>query len=459
METTSATEQFTKSFKGDLITPEEQGYDEARQLWNGLYDKYPAAIARCRKAEDVVTAVNFVRENNMIFSVKGGGHDYAGNSVCDDGLVIDLSPMNKVEIDASNKKAYVQAGAKVGEFDSAAQIHGLATPTGTVSTIGIGGLALGGGSGYLSLRFGLTLDNILSVEIVTADGKIITAREKENEDLFWAIRGGGGNFGIVTSFTFRLHEVGPEVLSFQAYFPYEDSREILQFYRKFMDNAPEELGCYAFFLNVPPIDPFPKEFHGKTTCALIACYTGDLQKGKEELKALENFGKPFLKFLQPMEYTALQKSFDAGMPKGLRWYTKAHYLSEISDFTLETLTDFTENLPGDHTMVYLEPVGGAVAKPSSSATAFPHRNAAYSLHIFPGWNDGAEDAKIIDWAKKFHKKVEAESTGGVYVNLLAHDEKERVRAAYGENYERLKKLKKKWDPKNLFRMNHNIEPE
>ncbi len=458
MNTNSLIEKFSQSFMGDLIVPENEKYNKARQLWNGLYDKFPVAIAYCRNSDDVIEAVNFVRENDMIFSVRGGGHDYAGNSVCDDGLVIDLSMMNKVKIDKENKKAYVQAGAKVGEFDAAAQVHGLATPTGTVSTIGIGGLALGGGSGYLSPRFGLTLDNILSVKIVTADGRLLTANEKENEDLFWAVRGGGGNFGIVTSFEFQLHEIGPEVLSFQSFFAYQDSEEVLRFYRDFMKNAPEELQCYAFFLNVPPVDPFPQEYHGKTSCALIACYSGDPGKGREVLKPLENLENPILKFLQPMEYTALQKSFDAGMPKGLRWYSKAHYLSDLSDTALDILMEFTETLPGAYTMVYLEPVGRAVGNRAPNATAFPHRNAAYSLHIFPGWEDGGEDEKNIAWAKQFHKKMETESNGGVYVNLLAHDEKERIKAAYGKNYGQLVEVKKKWDPNNFFRSNHNVEP-
>lgn len=449
---------FAKEFSGSLILPGDREYDEARRLWNGLYDKYPAGIAKCSNSSEVRQAVKFVRENELLFSVRGGGHDYAGNSVCDNGLVIDLSLMNKVEVDAGKKTAQVEGGATVGEFDAAAQKHGLATTTGTVSTIGIGGLALGGGSGYLSRSFGMTLDNILSVEIVTADGQIISASDEENPDLFWAIRGGGGNFGIVTSFEFRLHEVGPEVISFQAYFPHERSREALQFYREFMANAPDKLQCYAFFLNVPPVEPFPKEYHGKTTCALIACHSGDPEKAKAELKPLQEFGKPFLKFLQPIKYTALQKSFDAGMPKGLRWFTKAHYLSELSDISIKILEKNTRSLPGAFTMTYLEPVGGAVNRKDPAATAFPHRNAAYSLHIFPGWSDAEDDQKNINWAKDLHAALQNEASGGVYINLLSHDEKDRVKAAYGENYSRLKEIKKKWDPENLFRSNHNIDP-
>ncbi|WP_051286555.1 FAD-binding oxidoreductase [Salinimicrobium terrae] len=450
--------KFSEVFEGEMIFPENDRYDKARKLWNGLYNKYPAAIARCGKPSDVVAAVNFVRENDLTFSVRGGGHDYAGNSVCDDGLVIDLSSMNKVEVDPNIKKAIVQGGATVGEFDAAAQKHGLATTTGTVSTIGIGGLALGGGSGYLSRRFGMTLDNVVSVEIVTADGRHILASAEENSDLFWAVRGGGGNFGIVTSFKFRLHKVGRKVLSFQAYFPYEQSREVLEFYRDFMAKASDELQCYAFFLNVPAVEPFPKEYHGKTTCAFIACHTGDPEKGKEELQPLHNFGDPFLKFIQPMEYTALQKSFDAGVPKGLRWFTKAHYLSEISDTAIDILEEYTQQLPGAFTMTYLEPMGGMVKRIKSSATAFPHRDKAYSLHILPGWGEAEKDKENIDWAEEFHRTLQKETVGGVYVNLMSHDEEERVTAAYVQNYDRLVEIKKKWDPDNLFRSNHNIDP-
>lgn len=449
---------FAKEFSGKLILSGDREYDEARRLWNGLYDKYPAGIARCEKTSDVVEALNFVRENDVTFSVRGGGHDYAGNSVCDDGLVIDLSLMNKVDVDPESKTANVGGGATVGEFDAAAQKHGLATPTGTVSTIGIGGLTLGGGSGYLSRRFGMTLDNLLSADIVTAEGNTVKASEKENKELFWAIRGGGGNFGIVTSFKFRLHEVGPEVLSFQAYFPYEKSREVLQFYRDFMKKASVELQCYAFFLNVPPVEPFPQEYHGKTTCALVACHSGDPEKGKTELQTLQDYGDPFLKFLQPIEYTAIQKSFDAGVPKGLRWFTKAHYLDKLDDTAIDILLEQTQPLPGAYTMTYLEPLGGGVNMRDISATAFPHRDKAYSLHIFPGWSDAADDEKNITWAKDFHRAIQKETAGGVYVNLMSHDEKELIKAAYGENYDRLVEVKKKWDPENLFRSNHNIKP-
>ena len=449
---------FQKEFKGHLILAGDEKYDNARQLWNGLYEKYPAAIAYCKIPSDVVTAINFVRENQLIFSVRGGGHDYAGNSVCEDGLVIDLSPMNKVEIDPGLLTAAVQGGATVGEFDAEAQKFGLATPTGTVSTIGIGGLTLGGGSGYLSRRFGMTLDNLISAEIVTAEGKIVTARETENQDLFWAVRGGGGNFGVVTSFKFKLHEVGPQVLSYQAFYPFEDSEEVLKFYREFMQTAPAELQCYAFLMNVPPVEPFPKEFYGQTTCALIACYSGNPEDGEAVIKSLQDFGKPFLKFQQPVEYTAIQKSFDAGMPKGLRWFTKAHYLNDLNENVINVFKQFTKSLPGNYTMAYLEPMGGAANKIAPSATAFPHREAAYSVHIFPGWDDKAEDEKNIKWAKDFHKAIASEATGGVYLNLLSHDEKDRIKAAYGENYQRLVQIKKKWDPKNLFRRNHNIPP-
>ncbi|MBZ9730034.1 FAD-binding oxidoreductase [Salegentibacter sp. JZCK2] len=452
-------EKFAKELEGQLILPGDDAYDEGRRVWNGLYDKHPAGIVRCRKPSEVIAAVNFAREHKLVLSVRGGGHDYAGNSVCNDGLVIDLSLMNKVEVDPEKKTARVEGGATLGQFDAVAQEHGLATTTATVSSVGIGGSTLGGGSGYLLRKHGLTLDNLLSVEIITADGNLITAGKGENEDLFWAIRGGGGNFGVVTSFIFQLHNVGPKVLSFQAYFPYEHSKEILQFYREFMKSAPEEIQCYAFFLNTPPVEPFPEEYHGKTTCALIGCYAGNIKEGETAFKPLEEFGDPFVKVFQPVPYTEIQKSFDPGMPKGLRWYTKAHYLKELNDSTIDILQEFTDPLPGPFTTAYLEPMGGEVNKKDSSATAFPHREAAYSLHIFPGWENPEDDNQNIHWAKTFHKALEKETLGGVYVNLLSHDEKDRIKAAYGINYERMVRIKKKWDPENLFRMNQNIEPK
>lgn len=450
--------EVKKKFQDQLILPDDASYEEARKAWNGLYDKYPAAIAKCKNSFEVQDAINFGKEHKLELAVRGGGHDYAGNSVCDRGLVIDLSLMNKVEVDATAKTAIVEGGATIGQLDEATQKYSLAIPTGTVSSIGIGGLTLGGGSGYLSRKFGLTLDSLISAEIVTADGKIVTANESENKDLFWAIRGGGGNFGIVTSFKFRLHEVGPEVLSFQAYFPFKDSRRILEFYRAFMEDAPDELQCYAFFLNVPPVEPFPKEYHGKTTCALVACYSGDTEKGKAVLQPLNELGDPIFKFQQNVKYTDIQKSFDAGMPKGLRWYTKAHYLPEINDSIISTILDLTASLPGAYTLAYLEPVSGAFTRISSTATAFPHRKDSFSFHIFPGWKESVDDEKNIKWAKDFHQALKKESNGGVYVNLMSPDEKDRIRNAYGENFERLVEVKKKWDPNNLFRSNHNINP-
>lgn len=452
-------EKLSKNFKGQIIQAGDAGYDEERKVWNGFFDKYPLAIARCTEPSDVMAALEFARAQQLKLAVRGGGHDYAGNSVCDDGLVIDLSLMNKVEVNAETKTAWVQGGATCGEFDAKAQEYGLATTLGTASSIGVAGLTLGGGSGYLARKHGLALDNLLAVEIVTADGRLLTASREENDDLFWAIRGGGGNFGVVTSFKFSLHEVGPEVLLSQAFYPYRDLREVLQFYREFMVGAPDELLCYPFIIHTPPLAPFPEEFHGKTACALIACYSGDQEKGWALLQPLEKFGEPFFNFVQPIAYTELQKSFDAGMPKGLRWYSRAHYLPDLGDKIIDTLQKYTDPLPGAYTMVYFEPQGGALGRVDPAATAFPHRNAAFSIHIMTGWDDPQHDDDNINWAKAFFQALAPHATGGVYVNLLSHDEEERVKAAYGENWDRLAKLKRKWDPNNVFGMNHNIKAE
>ncbi len=449
---------FINTFSGKLILPDHKDYEEVRQLWNGLYDKYPAGIAICSNTGEVVAAVNFVRENDVKFSVRGGGHDYAGNSVCDGGLVIDISQMNTILVDPDAKTAVVQGGATIGQLDEATQKYSLAIPTGTVSSIGIGGLTLGGGSGYLSRKFGLALDSLISAEVITAGGEIVQVNENENKDLFWAIRGGGGNFGIVTTFKFRLHQQEPEVLSFQAYYHFKDSKKILEYYGEYMKYAPDELQCYAFFLKVPPVDPFPEEFHGQTTCAIVACYSGDIEIGKAELRPLNGLGDAILSIQQKVKYTDIQKSFDAGMPKGLRWYTKALYLPEIKTSTISTILDYTASLPGDYTLVYFEPSGGALTRVPTHATAFPHRKESFGFHILPGWKDTGDDEKNINWARDFHLAVAKDATGGVYVNLMSHDEKDRIKDAYGENYNQLVQVKKKWDPGNLFRMNQNIQP-
>jgi FAD/FMN-containing dehydrogenase len=443
---------------GEVLQPGDDGYDKARSTWNALIERRPGAVARCADAADVRAAVRFCRENGLVLAVKSGGHDYAVNSVCEGGLLIDLSPMQAVQVEAAARRARVEPGATWGIFDAEAQKSGLATTGGTCSMAGVAGVTLGGGTGHLARSRGLSLDNLVAAEVVIASGEQVQASEQENPDLFWGIRGGSGNFGVVTSFEFALHEVGPEVLAGQVFHRFDDAGSVLRFYREFMADAPDEVQCYAFFIKVPPVDPFPQALHGRTVLDLIVAHTGSLEDGDKVLRPLREFGNPFLDLVQPQPYTVLQQTFDAGLQAGNRWYSRAHYLKELPDAVIDTVLRYTESLPGVFTGVSFEPMGGAINRVAPGATAFAHRDAAFGLHIFPGWTDRGEDEEIMAWAREFHQAVAPHVTGGVYVNLLGPDEKERVRQAYGVNCERLVEVKNRWDPENLFRMNHNIEP-
>jgi FAD/FMN-containing dehydrogenase len=444
--------------RGRVLEPGQAGYDDARAVWNARIDRRPAAIVRCTSPGDVMAAVDFARERGLLLSVKSGGHDYAGNGVCDGGLTLDLSLMNTVHVQEASRRARVQPGATWAAFDREAQAAGLATTGGSVSTVGVAGFTLGGGSGHLARKFGLGLDNLVSAEVVTADGQLRHASEQENPDLFWALRGGGGNFGVVTSFEFRLHPFGPQMLCGQYVFPFEQAQQVFRSYRDFMASAPDEVTCYAFVLRIPPVEPFPPQWHGKVAVDLVASYAGPVAEGERAFQPLATFGTPILAGAQAMPYTAVQQMFDAGVAKGNRWYSRAHYLRALNDGVFDVVIRHTRELPGVFTMVYFEPLGGAVTRIAPEATAFPHRRAAAGIHIFPGWTDAQDDAPIMAWTREFHDALAPHADGGVYVNLLGDDEQPRVPAAYAGNYARLVELKKKWDPQNLFRVNHNIPP-
>jgi len=454
----STIEQFRHSFNGHLVLPEDADYDEVRTIWNGMINRRPALIARCRVADDVVTAVDFARNQDLRVSVRCGGHSVAGKSVCDDGLMIDLSQMNTVTIDPEARMARVDGGAKLGDFDAAAQEFGLATTAGIVSDTGVGGLTLGGGVGFLARRFGLTIDNLLGADVVTAAGEQIRASATESPDLFWALRGGGGNFGIVTAFEFRLYEVGPEVLVGQAFYPLDDAVEVLRFYRDSMTDAPDELASYALAINVPPMEPFPEEHQGKPAIAIVSCYSGDLEEGKAVLAPLEAFGDPILRFVQPMPYTALQQSFNDGTPNGQRYYWKSHFHRELSDEAIDTFAEHVTSLPGPFSIVGFEPMGGAINRVDATATAFPHRGAEFALGIWSGWSDPADDDAAIAWTRKLHEAMTPFSTGGVYSNYMDQDDDALTPAAFADNLERLRRVKAKYDPDNFFRANQNIVP-
>ncbi|HSJ29854.1 MAG TPA: FAD-binding oxidoreductase [Longimicrobiales bacterium] len=444
--------------RGELTLPSDAGWDEARTVWNARFDPHPLAVVRCRDAADVAAAVSVARELGLPVSVRSGGHSYAGLAVGDGALALDLSRMNAVAIDAERRVAVVEPGATWADVDRESQLHGLGTTGATVSSVGVAGFSLGGGSGYLARKHGLGVQNLLSLEVVTADGRVLRASDSENEDLFWALRGGSGNFGVVTALEIRLHAVGPEVVTAQAFHPIAHARDVLHFYRDFASGATDDVSAYAFVLRVPPVAPFPIEQHGRPAVALVACHCGDVAAGRAALAPLTEWGEPFLAALQTVPYTAAQQAFDAGMPSGLRWYTRAHYMNALDDPAIDTFVRHAEDLAGPFTMAYFEPMGGAIARTAPDAAAFPHHDAAYGLHILAGWSEPSDDDALMRWTRAFHTAMTPYATGGVYVNLLAADEGDRIPSAYGANYERLTTLKAKYDPENMFRINQNVPP-
>jgi FAD/FMN-containing dehydrogenase len=446
-------ESFSDQVRGEVLRPGEEGYDEARTVWNGMIDKEPEVIARCAGAADVMAAVNFARDLDLRLAIKGGGHNVAGNAVCDDGLLIDLSPMNSVRVDPEAQIARVGGGATWGDFDHEAQAFGLATTGGIVSSTGVAGLTLGGGIGWLARKYGLAHDNLRSVDVVTADGELVRASEEENPELFWGIRGGGGNFGIVTSFEFDLHEVGPEVLAGVVLHRIEDAPEVLRFYADFMVDAPDDIQGYAGFGEGSPELGVPEQLHGETLFVLFLCYAGSIEDGREELQPLREFGDPIADAVQPMPYTAWQRSFDERWEEGYRNYWKSHFLRDLSDDAIETMVDYADPLPTPLSSVFLEWMGGAISQADPDATAFAHRDKAVSFTVAPKWTDPERDDECIAWAREFHEAMAPHAADGVYVNYLDQDDGERVPAAYGERYGRLRALKNEWDPDNLFRMN------
>jgi FAD/FMN-containing dehydrogenase len=451
-------EVLEEQLRGDLILPEEEGYDEHRRVWNKLFDHHPAAIARCKGAADVIAAVNFARENDILLAVRGGGHSYAGNSSCDGGLLIDLAPMDGIRVDPKTQTARVEAGARWDDLFYECEPFGLGVTSGPPQA-GVAGVTLGGGIGYLSRKFGLTLDNLIAADVVTAEGELVHASEDENPELLWGLRGGSGNFGVVTSFELQLHDIGQEQLSGQIIHPFEGAADTLAFYRDFMAEAPDELTVFVLVYTIPPLEMFPEEHHGTSAICLAACYAGPIEEGEEVLRPLREFGNPIFDTIQPQPFRQFKHTDDAAVEMIERFYAKSNYLSEFPDEAIDTFVDFIENLEGVVSLVGLMPTDGAIRRVDPDATAFPHRNTAWECDLYAAWNEADQDDAMIRWAHEFHEAMSPWATGGYYVNMLGHDEEDRVRAAYGDNYDRLKALKKKWDPNNLFRRNHNIAPD
>jgi hypothetical protein len=439
---------FRKKLTGDLLLPGDQGYDETRKIWNGMIDKQPAVIVRCKNSEDVIRAVNFAREHNLLLSVRGGGHNITGNAVCDGGIMIDLSLMKSVKVNPEQQIADVETGATWGDFDAASQKHGLATTGGIISTTGVAGLTLGGGVGWLVRKHGLSCDNLLAAEVVTAGGNLLRTSPNENQELFWGIRGGGGNFGIVTSMKFQLHKVNT-VLGGMIIHPRENAKEIIKFYREFMKTAPEELTLYTGLMTSPD---------GIPVIAFIGCYSGDLEQGEAVLKPLREFGSPVADLVGPIPYVQMQTMLDAAAPHGNRYYWKSNFMEYLSDESIDVIISYAAAMPSPFSLVLLEYYGGASSREPEGGTAFPHRLSQFDLVIGSNWVDKQEDDIHISWTRNFWEAIQPYSSHKVYVNVLGVEGQERVKEAYGNNYPRLVALKRKYDPNNLFCLNQNIKP-
>jgi len=450
-------EELKNSLRGEILLPGDDAYESARKIWNAMVDKRPALIARCATTSDVVHAVNFARDNAVLLAVRGGGHNIAGNAVCDDGIVIDLSQMKAASVDADKRRITIEGGATLADLDAATQAHSLATPVGINSTTRVAGLTLGGGFGWLSRKYGMTIDNLESAEVVTAAGEVVRASSVEHPDLFWALRGGGGNFGVVTRFEFRLHPVGPNVLSGLIIYSLSEAKSVLQRYRDFAAKAPDDLSVWTLLRQAPPLPFLPKEVHGKEIVALALLYAGDTKQGEPLIEPLRKFGTPVGEHVGVQPYTAWQQAFDPLLTAGARNYWKSHNFSTLSDGLFDVVIEYVGRLPSPQCEIFFGALGGATARPTPDSAAYPHRDAQFVMNFHGRWEDPADDARCIGWARDFFNASTPFASGGVYVNFLTADEGDRVRAAYGSNYHRLAQMKRKYDPKNLFRMNQNIK--
>ncbi len=447
-------------FSGEQLRPGDAGYDEARILWNGLFDRHPALIARCISTDDVVAAVNYGRENGLEIAVRSGGHSAAGHSGVDDGLVVDLSQMKRIDIDPDAQTCVAQPGLTWGEFDGATQIHGLAVTGGRFSTTGIAGLLLGSGSGWLERKCGLTADNLISAQVVTADGRVLRASKDENPDLFWGIRGGSGNFGIATEFEIGLHKVGPMIYGGLLGCAPDRATEILTFMREYMATAPEDLGIGVAFVSAPP-EPFvPEEMHFAPIVGIVVCWTGSKEEGEKVLAPIREVAQPGVDMVGEMPYVALQSMLDGGGPYGIRGYMKAELLQEMSDDAIAELVSQGGQRPGPMVQLLLEPLGGAIGDMGEDDTALGRRDASWCYHALSLWMDPSEEVAEahVAWAKNLTQAMKPYARDGVYLNFTSDDDEDRVRASYGPKYERLQALKDKYDPENLFHLNSNIKP-
>jgi FAD/FMN-containing dehydrogenase len=454
----NSVKEFKSNLRGSVIEPGDKGYDDARKVYNGMIHKRPRLIARCADVADVIQSVNFARDQDLLLAIRSGGHNAGGLGICDDGLVIDLASIKYTRVDPTARTVTVGGGCTWGDVDHATHVFGLATPSGIISTTGVGGLTLGGGIGHLTRKCGLTIDNLISADVVLADGKFVKANADENSDLYWALRGGGGNFGVVTSLTFKLHPVDM-IYGGPMLYELSETEDVMKWYRDLIPTAPDDLSGFFAFLTVPPAPPFPEHLHMKKMCGIVWAYAGPATKAEETFKPIRGFKKPALDFVGPIPQPALQTMFDALYPPGLQWYWRADFVNEISDDAIAQHVRFGNALPSMHSTMHLYPINGAASRVSKNDTAWNYRDATWAQVMVGVDPDPANNDKIIAWTKSYYDALHPYSAGGAYVNFLMGDEGAgRVKATYGDNYERLVAIKDKYDPDNLFRVNQNIKP-
>ena len=449
--------EIRTQFRGELIQPDDPGYDEARKVYNAMIDKHPALIARCVDVADVISAVNFARENHLTLAVRGGGHNGPGFGTCDDGLVVDLSRMRGIRVDPDEKTVRVEGGCLWADVDHATHPFGLAVPCGFLSSTGVGGLALGGGTGYLSRQYGLTIDNILGVDMVLANGSFVTASADENPDLYWAVRGGGGNFGVVTSFLFRAHPVHT-VYGGPMFWPLEMADDLIRFWQNFILNAPDNINGWFGFVTVPPVAPFPEEYHLQKMCAVVWCYNGPLDDGPAALAPAREFAQPAIDFAGPIPFPALQSMFDALYPAGLQWYWRADFFEHYDDKAIELHIKYGSQLPTMHSTMHIYPINGVASRVGSQDTPWAYRDANFVQVVVGVDPDPKNNELLSSWSKDYWLALHPYSSGGSYLNMIMDEGTERVKASYRENYERLAQIKTKYDPQNFFHVNQNIKP-
>jgi hypothetical protein len=455
----TAVDELRASFAGDLVGHADPAYDERRAVWNGSIDRRPALIARCSGTADVIAAVRFAERTGVPLAVRGGGHSFPGQSVCDGGVVIDLGPMKGIRVDPDGRTATAQAGVLLGELDSATQEFGLVVPAGIVTHTGLAGLTLGGGIGWVMRKYGLTIDQLLSAEVVTATGEVVRASEEENADLFWGIRGGGGNFGIVTEFEFRLNPLGPEVLAGPIFWPMTESPRVLRFYRDWIAEAPDELMTIVIHRKAPPLPFVPTELHGELVVAVVCCYAGPIEDGERVIRPLRDFGHPVLDLCEPKPFLQHQAMFDPSFPHGRWYYMRSCDVTELSDEVIDTTVEHSLRIASPVTAFPIWQMGGAVARKEADDAAFNGRGAGHTFNITASTESSEGFDQEREWARGLWSALEPHHTDSVYVNFLMDEGEERVREAYGaERYDRLKQLKRKYDPGNLFRLNQNIPP-